>query len=98
MCDVHIYNGLLINRWHFISRRADGKAEMQLLRKKRKEGKGAAPARGFFTPLFHKTSRAGLIFLRRAMSFRRLRISTGMPPPEFLAQHKNLRRNHFPLL
>ena len=50
------------------------------------------------TPLFHKTSRASLIFLRRAVSFRRLRISTDTPLPELLALHKNLRRNHFPLL
>ena len=60
---------------------------------------GSAPARrAKFTPMFHKTSRASLIFLRRAVSFRRLRISTDTPPPELLALHKNLRRNHFLLL
>jgi len=48
--------------------------------------------------MFYKTSRSSLIFLRRAVSFRRLRISTDTPPPELIALHKNLRRNHFPLL
>jgi len=47
--------------------------------------------------MYRKTSRASLIFLRRAVLFRRLRISTDTPLPELLALHKNLRRNFFPL-
>jgi len=50
------------------------------------------------TPMFHKTSRASLIFLRRAGLFRRLRISPNTSLPELFALRKHLRRNHFPIL
>ena len=55
-------------------------------------------AKELLTPMFHKTSRARLIFLRRAVAFRQLRISTDTPPAELLARLKNLRRTHSPLL
>ncbi len=46
-------------------------------------------------PMFFKTNRVCLIFLRRAWSFRRFRITTGTPSPVFRSLHNNLRRNPF---
>ena len=52
-----------------------------------------------FTPLFHKTGRACLIFLsRRRGIVQAVTYLNGYAPPKLLALHKNLRRNHFPLL
>jgi len=48
--------------------------------------------------MFHKTSRASLIFFAQSFVVQAVTYLNGYAPPELLALHKNLRRNHFPLL
>jgi hypothetical protein len=48
--------------------------------------------------MFHKTSRACLSLLRRALSLKWLRISTDTQPPSLRALRNNLPRNYFLLL